>query len=169
MLLTPSFFDRPVLDVCPDLLGKFLVTKQGAWMITEVEAYDWVDDLASHARHGKTDRNAPMFWEPWRRYVYLVYGMYWMLNIVTGPGEHPSAILLRWVESLAGPGKLTKHLEISKKYNGQLADKKTWLWIEDRGVIVKKNQIACLPRIGIDYAGEWAKKEWRFLIKKYSI
>lgn len=164
-ILTSSFFDRTVLEVCPELLGKFLVTKNWSRMITEIEAYDWIHDLASHARHGKTSRNAPMFGEPWHRYVYLIYGMYQMLNIVTWPWNHPSAILIRGVEWYDWPGKLTKNLCIDKTFNGKIATQKTWLWIEDRGVIVDQNQIKTTTRVWIDYAWERAKKEWRFIFK----
>lgn len=165
IILTKSFFDRPVLDVCPDLLGKFLVTEYWSWMITEVEAYDGMDDLASHARHGKTPRNAPMFEKPGYWYIYMIYGMYWMLNIVTGPGNHPSAILIRGVEWYNGPGKLTKNLKIDKSYNAKIASKKTGLWIEDRWIIITKDQVKTEPRTGIDYAWERAHKPWKFILK----
>lgn len=165
-ILQTSFFDRPVLDVCPELLGKYLVIKRGgkeqAYKITEIEAYEGEHDLASHARFGKTARNEPMFGHPGYRYVYLVYGMYRMLNIVTWPGKHPSAILIRWMEWYDGPGKITKYLNIDKRYNDKLANKTTWLRIEDRGEIVKK--YATMKRVGIDYAWERSHKEWRFLL-----
>ena len=132
-------------------------------MITEVEAYHGQEDKASHARHGKTERNAPMFGMPGYWYVYMIYGMYYMLNIVTWPGISPSAILIRWVQGFPGPGKLTKNLWIDKHFNGKLADEKTGLWIEDGGIKIPKIQAA--PRIGIDYASdEWKHKHWRFFI-----
>jgi len=134
-------------------------------MITEVEAYDGMEDLASHARHGKTNRNAPMFWSPWYRYVYLVYWMHQMLNIVTWPWNHPSAILIRTVEWYDWPGKLTKNLNINKSFNSKIADKKTWLWIEDRGLIIKKKQIITAARTWIDYAWERAHKPRKFILK----
>jgi DNA-3-methyladenine glycosylase len=143
-----------------------------------------MEDEACHARFGKTERNAPMFGKPWQWYVYLCYGMYRMLNIVTGPGTHPSAILIRGAEwitdngkrtprtvnrlplsvKLNWPGKLTKHLWITKIYNGKPANKKTGLWIEDRWVMITK--VTQKPRVGIDYAGKWAKKKRRFVIKQ---
>ncbi|HTW96464.1 MAG TPA: DNA-3-methyladenine glycosylase, partial [Candidatus Methylomirabilis sp.] len=98
-ILKEKFFTRPTLLVARDLLGKFLVRKIGkkevAVMITEVEAYDGPKDLASHASRGMTDRNAIMFGAGGYFYVYLCYGMYEMLNIVTGPKNYPAAILLR--------------------------------------------------------------------------
>jgi len=179
-ILSSKFFDRGVLAVCPELLGKYLVINRGwkeVWfMITEIEAYDGQEDLACHARFGKTDRNAVMFGHPEHWYVYLCYGMYWMLNIVTGPWKHPSAILIRAVKSstlkgtpsfikedkLDGPGKITKNLWIDKRFNWKKADKKSWLRIEDRWVIVKRYKTD--KRIGVDYAGRWAKKKWRFIL-----
>jgi DNA-3-methyladenine glycosylase len=148
------------------LLGKYLVikrgTKEAVYMITEIEAYDWQEDQACHARFGQTARNAPMFGLPGCWYVYLVYGMYRMLNIVTGPGNHPSAILIRWVEGIKGPGKVTKTLKIDKKYNDKPASKKTWLRIEDRWIMAKS--YTTTKRIWIAYAGEWAHKNRRFLM-----
>lgn len=163
--LSPSFFDRPVLDICPDLLGKFLLIKNWAWMITEIEAYDWTTDLASHARHWKTIRNAPMFWDPGHRYIYMIYGMYNMLNIVTWPGNYPSTIFIRGVEWFQWPWKLTKNLEIDKSFNGKIANQKTWLWIEDRNIIITNNQIVMSPRTWIDYAWDYAQKSRKFTIK----
>jgi DNA-3-methyladenine glycosylase len=184
MILSPSFFDRPVLEVCPELLGKYLVmkkwTKEMSYMITEIEAYDGEEDQACHARFGKTTRNAPMFGPPGCWYVYLVYGMYRMLNIVTGPWKHPSAILIRGIAKLRDwdiedwkwkrhdrldwPGKITKTLRIDKRYNDKPASRKTWLRIEDRWTIVKS--YTTTKRIGIEYAGEWKHKEWNFKLKQ---
>jgi len=94
-VLLQKFFDRDPVSVCKDLLGKFLVINDKKYIITEVEAYDGQDDEACHARYGKTERNAPMFAAPGCWYVYMIYGMHYMLNIVTGPGKHPSAVLIR--------------------------------------------------------------------------
>lgn len=166
-ILQTTFFDRPVLKVCPELLGKYLVIsrkgKEHAYKITEIEAYEGEQDMASHARFGKTTRNAPMFGHPGYRYVYLVYWMYRMLNIVTWPGKHPSAILLRGIEGFKGPGKITKHLKVDKSYNDKPADQTTWLRIEDWG---EKATPITAKRIGIDYAWERAHKEWRFLLEE---
>ena len=91
--------------------------------------------------------------------------MYHMLNIVTGEKDYPAAILIRGVGDFNGPGKLTKHLKINKIFNNKLASKKTRLYIEDRGVIIRPEQIKTFPRIGVAYAGPiWAEKPWRFLI-----
>ena len=109
MRLIRSFFDRDVLQVAPELIGKTLVRKKkdslAYYNITEVEAYRGIEDEASHARFGKTSRNHIMYAYGGLVYVYLIYGMYWMLNFVTGPEDQPQAILIRGLAGLAGPGK----------------------------------------------------------------
>lgn len=173
-VIFPLFFDRPVLAVARDLLGKILVRQlplaagEGGklfGMITEVEAYDGPEDRACHAYRGKTGRNAPMFGPPGYWYVYLVYGMHWMLNIVTGPVGYPAAVLIRGVREWEGPGKLSRMLHINKQFNALPATRETGLWIEDRGMIIPPETIRQTPRIGVDYAGAWAKKPYRFIIE----
>jgi len=156
--------------VAKKLLGKYLVHRRGgkniSLMITEVEAYLGLDDKASHASRGKTERNKAMFDEGGRWYVYFTYGMHWMLNIVTGPKDYPAAVLIRGTDKVQGPARLTKYLEIDKKLNGKLADIKSGLWIEDRDYKIKPSEIIKTPRIGVDYAQEWAKKPRRFYISR---
>lgn len=136
-------------------------------MITEVEAYEGLDDRASHASRGKTPRNAVMFGPPGRWYVYLVYGMHEMLNVVTGSEGHPGAVLIRGVEGIEGPGRLTKQLSITRALNTKTAAPESGVWIEDRGVDVAPARILKTPRIGVAYAGEeWAGKPWRFVLQK---
>ena len=170
MILRRSFFVRPTLLVAKKLLGKYLVHRRGgkniSLMITEVEAYLGLDDKASHASRGKTERNKAMFDEGGRWYVYFTYGMHWMLNIVTGPNDYPAAVLIRGTDKVQGPARLTKYLEIDKKLNGKLADIKSGLWIEDRDYKIKPSEIIKTPRIGVDYAQEWAKKPRRFYISR---
>lgn len=165
-VLKHEFFNRPSLKVARELLGKFLVRKIGAKtiavMITDVEAYVGHRDRASHASRGKTARNAPMFGSAGYWYVYFTYGTHWMLNIVTEKQEYPAAILIRGVEGISGPARLTKFLNIDKKLNGKLASKNTGLWIEDRGVRIAPRAIKKGKRVGIDYAGAWKNKLWRF-------
>lgn len=149
-------------------MGKVIVRRVGAkeiaFLITEVEAYDGFDDKASHASRGRTERNAPMFGDAGFWYVYLVYGMHWMLNIVTGPAEYPAAVLIRGAGDINGPAKLTKALSVTKQFNATVTSRATGLWIEDRGIVVKKRDIKRLPRVGVDYAGPtWAGKKYRFL------
>ena len=99
-------------------------------------------------------------------YVYLIYGMYWMLNIVTGPKDYPAAILIRGTKEVSGPGKVTKFLKINKDFDKKLSCKNSNLWIEDREVKIKPAKILKTPRIGIDYAGPiWSKKFYRFVIQ----
>ncbi len=164
-----KFFNRPVLIVAKNLLGKFLVCRRGgkniSLMITEVEAYDGPKDKASHASRGKTERNKIMFGEAGNWYVYFTYGMHWMANIVTGPENYPAAVLIRGTDKISGPGRITKYLKIDKKFNGKSANKKTGLWIEDKGVKIKTSQIERGKRIGVDYAGKWADKLYGFKLK----
>jgi len=167
-VLSKRFFNKPVLKVAPALLGKYLVRRQGGkkrrYLITEVEAYDGEKDLACHASRGRTKRNAVMFGEAGHFYVYFVYGMHWMLNIVTGKKSYPAAVLIRGVKGINGPARLTGALRISRAMNGKPALPKTGLWFE-KGIRVRTNCIKRTPRIGVGYAGVWAKKKWRFLIK----
>lgn len=157
-----------------ELLGKYLVCrhskKEISLMITEVEAYLGLDDKASHASRGLTERNKIMFLSGGRWYVYFTYGMHWMLNIVTGPKNYPAAVLMRGTDKVSGPGRLTKYLKINKKFNGKIADVKSGLWIEDRGCKIKPSEIKKTPRIGVGYAGPaWAKKPWRFSILRQQV
>lgn len=167
-VLTQKFFSRPTLDVAEDLLGKFLVReihgKKIEAMITEVEAYDGFDDRASHASRGITPRNAPMFGQPGYWYVYFVYGMHHMLNIVTREEKFPAAVLVRSVAGVSGPGRVTKYFHINRALNNTPAARKSGLWIEERGIAIPKNEIAKTGRVGVKYAGEeWAGKPWRFV------
>lgn len=176
MILKKDFYDRSSLDVAKQLLGCFLIRKSGdkIWRtkIVETEAYEGQKDLASHASRGKTPRNAVMFGEAGIFYVYFTYGMHHMLNVVTGPKDHPAAVLIRAVEPISdvdgktnGPARLTKTLQIGKNFNTLPAyAKKFGLWIET-GDKIKKNQVVCAKRIGVDYAKEYKEKLWRFYIK----
>lgn len=166
-VLRKNFFEQPTLGVAENLLGKYLVRDGVAYMITETEAYDGFEDKASHASRGETPRNRVMYGEAGVWYVYFVYGMHHMLNIVTGAKGYPAAVLIRGVEEISGPARLTKALGVDRKMNEQKAERKSGLWIEDRGIIVPKNRIERTPRIGVAYAGEeWVGKPWRFMLKK---
>ncbi len=165
-IISQQFFNRPTLDIAQDLLGKFLICKRGddmiSAMITEVEAYVGPQDLASHASKGRTSRTEVMFGKFGYWYVYLIYGMHYCLNIVTEEKDYPAAILIRGIEGISGPGRITKYFGIDKTLNGTLASKKTCLWIEDRGLIINPRRIKRGKRIGVDYAGRWKDKLWRF-------
>lgn len=120
--------------------------------ITEVEAYDGPHDEACHAHKGLTTRTEVMFGPAGYWYVYLCYGVHWMLNIVTGPQNYPAAVLIRGVEGIKGPGRLTKLLQINKEFNAMAADRESRLWLE-HNPIPYHLKIERRPRIGIDYAG----------------
>lgn len=169
--LNADFYQRDVLLVAPNLLGKLLICvfPDGSiqkYIITEVEAYKGIGDLACHASKGKTDRNKVMFQKGGLVYVYLIYGMYWMLNVVTSVEGDPEAVLIRGITGYSGPGKLTKHLGIDKSYYAEDLTSSQRIWIEDAGLAPK---IKTTPRIGIDYAGPyWANVPWRFIIDEES-
>lgn len=170
-VLSYKFFERPAPEVAEDLIGKYLVRKKGgkteSYMITETEGYEGSEDRASHASRGRTKRVEPMFGRPGNFYIYLVYGMYHMLNIVTGKEGHPAAVLIRSVKEIMGPGRLTKTFSVGKKFNGQPAKPLIGLWFEDGGEKINKKDIMKTSRIGVAYAGPvWSKKPWRFVYKK---
>lgn len=150
------------------LLGRLLVTRVDgrrlARRIVETEAYHGPEDRGSHARRGRTPRTEVMFGPGGTWYVYFIYGMYEMLNLVTGPRGHPAAILIRGLEGHSGPGRLTRAFGIDRRFNGLPATRASGLWLEDDGFIPSRDEIVSTPRIGIDYAGEeWAAKPWRFV------
>jgi DNA-3-methyladenine glycosylase len=182
-ILAPAFFDRPTLVVAHELLGKYLVRKYRnktvSLVITEVEAYDGPDDLASHASRGKTPRTKIMFGPAGQFYVYFTYGMHWLINVVTGPEDYPAAVLIRAGKyydfkkqeliPVIGPARLTKFLHIMGAQNGKIAKHETGLWFEGRGTKVNKRNIAAGKRIGVDYAGSvWRNKRYRFYLKDLS-
>ena len=135
-------------------------------MITEVEAYDGERDLACHARVGRTKRTEVMYGAGGVWYVYLCYGVHEMLNLVVGPPDWPAAVLIRSVDGVTGPGRLTKALGINRTLTATAADPANTLWIEDRGVRVPRRRVKVTPRIGVDYAGPiWAAKPWRFVLE----
>jgi DNA-3-methyladenine glycosylase len=175
-VLGGRFYQRATVEVARDLLGKVLVrrTRRGeiCGRIVETEAYDGPEDLACHSSVGKTKRTEVMFGPAGHAYVYLIYGVYHCLNVVT---EKPgAAVLIRALEPLgsvenkkiaSGPGKLCQWMQIDKKLNGWDLTRGRRLWIADGDS--SKLEIASSPRIGVDYAGEWAKKPWRFFIRDH--
>ena len=169
-ILSKRYFNRPTLAVARSLVGKYLVREHGketvAGRIVEVEAYVGCEDLACHASKGRTGRTEVLFGPPGMSYVYLIYGMYHMLNVVTERTEFPAAVLIRAIEVdgelIDGPGKLCRLLAIDRSLNRVDLTNRRSLWLEDRGVKVFSKQIGTFPRIGVDYAGVWAKKPWRF-------
>jgi len=174
-VLPPSYFSRPTLVVARSLVGKYLIRENGkgaiAGKIIEVEAYIGAKDKACHASRGRTARTEVLFGPPGMAYVYLIYGMYDMLNVVTERPEFPAAVLIRAIEVdgrlIDGPGKLCRALEIDRSLHRLDLTQGRSLWFEDRGSRVSSKHVGTFPRIGVNYAGVWAKKPWRFrLIQK---
>ncbi|MDQ3089959.1 MAG: DNA-3-methyladenine glycosylase [bacterium] len=164
------FFQRKTLVIAKDLIGKHLVRSIDGniirEMITETEAYIGPHDLASHSAKGRTRRTEVMYSKGGAIYVYLIYGLHNMLNIVTEGENFPSAILIRSTASTTGPGRVAKQFKIDKNLNGKMLGLKTGLWIEE-GETISPKGIFKTPRVGVDYAGEiWSKKLFRFLLKK---
>jgi DNA-3-methyladenine glycosylase len=180
-----AWFDRPSVAVARDLLGARLVhaMPEGAigGRIVEVEAYAGPEDLAAHSSRGRTPRNAVMFGPPGHLYVYLIYGLHHCLNVVTGPGGKPEAVLIRALEIdegiglaralrgpgpldsrlAAGPGNVGRALGVDRALNG--ADLLSGpVSIEPRSGSAPP--IHTGPRIGVDYAGPWAERPMRFWI-----
>jgi len=152
------------------------------YKIVETEAYEGVNDKASHASRGETARNKVMFGPSGRWYVYFTYGMHYMLNIVCGRKGYPAAVLIRGIigeegEKIIGPARLTKKFNVDKSFNGKKASRETRLWIEahtskthDRRFLMygKKLKIMKTPRIGVDYSGPiWSNKLYRFVLKEF--
>lgn len=167
MKLNDEFYHRDCLEVAPDLVGKILVHElndgtQKRLRITETEAYRGEEDKACHASKGRTPRTELLYGESGIIYVYLCYGIHWLMNVITGEKEQPQGVLIRACEGkYNGPAKLTKYLQIDKSLNGKSITSNLELWIEDDGYCPK---IRTDKRVGIDYAGEeWANKEWRFI------
>ena len=134
--LRPCFFERDAEVVASDLIGCHLVRKRGRKVlkhrITETEAYIGPHDLACHASRGRTIRTEPMFGPAGTLYIYLIYGLHWMLNVVTGPVDYPAAVLIRSVDTITGPGRLTRALRITAALNNHVATNQENLWfVED--------------------------------------
>ena len=178
--LTRSFYTEPTLYVAKDLLGKYIVRKwRGKTLegkIIETEAYIGPKDKASHSYLGKrTPRNEAEFLKGGHIYIYLVYGMYWQLNITTSKNNTPECVLVRAldlgngnIKEANGPGKLCRYLKLDKSFNREDVTRSKRIWLEDKGEKVEPSQILATGRIGIDYAGSyWAKRKWRFLLKDY--
>ncbi|MDI6640903.1 MAG: DNA-3-methyladenine glycosylase [Elusimicrobiota bacterium] len=177
--LNHQFYTRPTLKVAKELLGKYLVRKIGkkefAGKIVETEAYIGPKDRASHAYGGKiTKRSKTEYLVGGHIYIYLCYGMYWQLNITTEKEGKPECVLIRALEPImknakyriaSGPGKLCRWMKLDRSFNAEDLTTSKRIWIEDRGCKIKCSQIVAAKRIGIDYAGKWKEKLWRFYIK----
>ena len=175
-----ALFNRPTLQVARALLGKFIVRahrgRQLAAMITEVEAYRGPRDRASHAFGGRrTARVEPLYAAGGTAYVYLVYGIHWLLNFSTAGAGHPEGVLVRGVLTadveppvlISGPGRVTAYLRVVGGLDSIDTTRSMRLWVEDRAVRIPAPRIMTGPRVGIDYAGAyWAARRWRFWIDR---
>jgi DNA-3-methyladenine glycosylase len=167
-----AFFDQSVLTVARALIGMHLLHDDGrrvrAGRIVETEAYRGHQDLAAHSARGRTARTEVMYGPGGHAYVYFIYGVWNCLNVVTGPAGVPHAVLLRALEPLDGlrartwgPGLLCRALHIDRRLNGiDLRGARLWLERAPRGA--PPVRIARATRIGVDYAGAWAARPWRF-------
>ncbi len=159
-----DFFHRPCLSVAKDLVGKILIHRlpDGSLYrlrISETEAYCGVEDTACHAHKGRTNRTEVLYADAGTIYVYLCYGVHWLLNVVTGDEEDPQAVLIRACVDCCGPGKLTKAMQITGELNrGSILGEE--LWIEDDGFDC---EVVTDKRVGIGYASqEDQDRLWRF-------
>ncbi len=174
-ILTRSFYHKDTLEVARGLLGSVLVRRVGRKTvrarIVETEAYVGEDDLACHASKGRTKRTEVMYGEAGHAYVYMIYGMYHCLNIVTEAKDFPSAVLIRAVEidgvprkETDGPGKLCRFLDIDRSLNGWDVTRGGKLWIES-GKPSDDEIVSAAKRVGIDYAGHCREYPWRFVLE----
>lgn len=164
-VLPLSWFSAPATVLAPQLIGKLLcrATVDGVLRlrITETECYFGEEDTACHAHRGRTTRTDVMYRTGGRAYVYLCYGIHSLLNLVTGPEGHPEAVLIRGVEGIAGPGRVTRRMQIDRSLNQALLTPENALWLEDDGVSL---DFTTTPRVGIDYASkEYRDIPWRFI------
>jgi DNA-3-methyladenine glycosylase len=189
MILPRKFYNRPTLTVARELIGARLVRilddQKLVGLITETEAYIGEEDLACHAKAGRTKRTFPMYGLPGHAYVYFTYGNHWMLNTVTEREDFPAAVLIRAIQPIEGvetmserrngrdafgPGKLTQAMGITKSENTiDLTEANNSLWIE-AGISVPDKNVTIGPRVGLNTVPEpWLSKPWRFLVKDWKI
>lgn len=157
-----ELYKLPAYEVAPLLLGKLLQVGEKQLRITETEAYYGTEDTACHAHKGRTPRTQMLYRSGGYVYVYLCYGMHSLLNIITGPEEHPEGVLIRCCQEAEGPGKLTKALGVDRSFNGENLLTGSRLSILDDG---KKFDYTTAPRVGIGYASEEDQaRPWRFIL-----
>ena len=165
--LTSTFYKQDAITVAEKLLGKILVRQwedgtTTRYVITETEAYLGEEDRACHASKGRTKRTEIMYSEGGYVYVYLIYGMYWMLNVVTGTENNPQAVLIRGIDNITGSGKVGRELKMDKSFYSESLLHSNRIWIENAP---DSHNFKTAPRVGIDYAGdEWKEKPWRFIL-----
>lgn len=155
-----EFYHRHALEVAPALVGKVIVCGDIRLRISETEAYCGETDTACHASKGRTQRTEVLYADAGTIYVYLCYGMHWMMNVITGDENDPQGVLIRACVDAPGPGRLTKKLGIDKRFNRQSILSCPDLWIEDDG---QRFEIVADKRVGIGYASqEDQDRLWRF-------
>ncbi len=164
--LGEEFFARDCLALAPELVGKILFHRVGdellSLRVTETEAYRGCEDTACHASKGKTARNSVLWEKPGTVYVYLCYGVHWLLNVISGSEGEPQGVLIRACEGYPGPGRLTKYLRIGGEQNKMSFVDSDELWFADDGL---RPEIRTAPRVGIGYAsGEDQARLWRFIL-----
>lgn len=171
-VLSPEFFaGADTVRIARELIGCVLCRRLGdgrivRWVLTETEAYDGPQDKACHAHKGRTARTEVLFGRAGHCYVYLCYGVHWLLNFVTGPVDYPAAVLVRGAGAVLGPGRVTKALEIDKSLNTLPLVKRSGIWVEAPPQVVEGSRIVAAPRIGIAYAGpDWASRPYRFTLR----
>ncbi len=163
-----NFFHRDALEVAPELVGKVIVRilPDGTSLrerIAETEVYRGEEDKGCHASKGRTKRTEVLYGESGQLYIYLCYGMHWLMNVITGEKDQPQGVLIRSGTVHNGPAKLTKYLQVTGELNNVPVWDREDIWIEDDGY---RPEITTAPRVGIDYAGyPWKDIEWRFIAK----
>jgi DNA-3-methyladenine glycosylase len=189
MILSRKFYNRPTLTVARELIGARLIRILDGiklvGLITETEAYIGEEDLACHAKAGRTPRTLPMYGPPGHAYIYFTYGNHWMLNAVTEREGFPAAVLIRAIQPIEGvdimserregrdtfgPGKLCQAMGITKSENTvELTEASAGLWIE-AGISVPDKNVTIGPRVGLNTVPEpWFSKPWRFLVKGWKL
>ena len=168
MRLGYDFFHRDCQIVARELVGKLLVRRtEGSLIrlrIMETECYCGEEDTACHAHKGRTKRTEVLYGKAGTAYIYLCYGIHWLLNIVTGDIDHPEAVLIRCCAEAPGPGRLTKALNITGELNREDVTISDELWVEDDGFICP---VVTDKRVGIGYASlEDQNRLWRFKMDK---
>jgi DNA-3-methyladenine glycosylase len=174
--LPRTFYNRDTIQVARELLGKYLVHGDRVGRIVETEAYLGPHDRAAHSSRGRTKRNEVMFGPPGHAYIYMIYGMYFCMNVVT---EHAAAVLIRALEPVrnltgktSGPGLLCHAMKIDRRLNGHDLLSDDFYITEAVGRMTSRgaasgeaaSKIIKRPRIGVDYAGHWARRHLRFYI-----
>ena len=160
--LNYDFFHRHALEVAPELVGKLLIHNGQALRISETEAYCGESDTACHASRGRTKRTEVLYADAGTIYVYLCYGMHWLMNVITGDVDDPQGVLIRACVDAPGPGRLTKRLGITGVQNRASIVDSEELWIGDDGF---RCGIRTDTRVGIGYASEADQaKQWRFIM-----